>query len=104
MPSRKKTRNAVKKEDKPIDNDDDDPRAEPEPRQTTKTTPVKVFLTKGYWLGKYEVTQSEWKQVMQTEPWKSRDEMTEGADFPATFVSWGDTMKFCRKLTEQERQ
>ena len=76
----------------------------PEPRQTTKITPVKVFLTKGYWLGKYEVTQSEWKQVMKTEPWKGQDFTKEGADYPATFVSWNDAIDFCRKLTEQERQ
>jgi formylglycine-generating enzyme required for sulfatase activity len=33
---------------------------------------VGVTLTTGFWLGKYEVTQSEWKQVMKTEPWKGR--------------------------------
>jgi formylglycine-generating enzyme required for sulfatase activity len=81
-----------------------DPNDEPEPRQTTQITPVKVFMTKGYWLGKYEVTQSEWKQVTKTEPWKDQEFTKEGADFPATFVNWDDAMKFCLKLTEQERQ
>ena len=64
---------------------------------------VKVFLTQGYWLGRYEVTQSEWKEVMQTEPWKGKDSMKEGADYPATFVSWNDATDFCGKFTEQER-
>ncbi len=63
-----------------------------------------VTLTTGFWLSKYEVTQSEWKQVMRTEPWKGQDFTEEGADFPATFVSWNDAVDFCRKLTEQERQ
>src|SRR5262245_35629577 len=36
----------------------------------TRIATVKVLLTQGYWLGKYEVTQSEWKAVMQTEPWQ----------------------------------
>ena len=112
---------AAKKEDKPGDDDVDpndepaaknddvaiddevDPKDEPEPRQTTITTPVKVFLTKGYWLGKYEVTQSEWKQVMKTEPWKGQDFTKEGADFPATWVGWSDATDFCRKLTDRER-
>src|SRR5262249_44349503 len=31
---------------------------------------VEVTLTNGFWLGRCEVTQSEWKQVMSTEPWK----------------------------------
>ena len=63
-----------------------------------------VTLTKGYWVGKYEVTQSEWKQVMKTEPWKEKTLNKEGADYPATFVSWNDAIDFFRKLTEQERQ
>jgi formylglycine-generating enzyme required for sulfatase activity len=64
---------------------------------------VKVFLTKGYWLGKYEVTQSEWKQVMKTEPWKKQIATKEGADFPVTYVDWNDAIDFCQKMTEQER-
>jgi formylglycine-generating enzyme required for sulfatase activity len=73
---------------------------------------VKASLTQGYWIGKYEVTQSEWKQVMETEPWmydkwaaiqKARD-TPEGADYPATYVSWDDAIDFCDELTKQERQ
>lgn len=65
---------------------------------------VEVTLTNGFWLGKYEVTRSEWKQVMGTEPWKGRKFTKEGADYPATRVRWHDAVDFCRKLTEQERQ
>lgn len=73
---------------------------------------VEVTLTRGIWLGKYEVTQGEWKQVMRTEPWTDKDLVEEtaddfpkaGADFPATFVSWNDAVAFGRKLTELERQ
>jgi len=71
--------------------------------QIGKTTPVKVFLTRGYWLGKYEVTQAEWKQVMATDPWKGAKLTKEGDDFPATSIIWNDAMEFCRKLTQQER-
>ncbi len=72
---------------------------------------VNVTLTKGFWLGRYEVTQSEWKQVMMTEPWKDKrfteDEIElskEGDAFPATFVSWEDATQFCQKLTDEERR
>jgi len=98
---------AAKKQDKPNNDDDEvDPKDEPasKPRLTKRIAPVKVFLTQGYWLGKYEVTQSEWKQVMNSEPWNGQDCTKEGADYPATFVSWDDAVDFCRKLTEQERQ
>ena len=68
---------------------------------------VNVTLTKGFWLGKYEVTQDQWKQVMGTTPWKEndkvKDHVKEGDDFPATYVSWDDAVTFLDKLTSQER-
>jgi sulfatase modifying factor 1 len=66
---------------------------------------VEVTLSKGFWLGQHKVTQSEWRRVMQTWPWSGQDFVKEGKpnDYPATYVSWEDAMKFCEKLTEQER-
>jgi formylglycine-generating enzyme required for sulfatase activity len=96
------TEPAAEKDNEPAD--DDDPNDKPALKPQKIITPVKVFLTRGYWLGKYEVTQSEWKQVMKTEPWKGQDFTKEGADFPATWISWEDATDFCRKLTEQDRQ
>ena len=57
-----------------------------------------VTLTKGYWLGKYEVTQRQWRTVMESNPSKFV-----GDDLPVEQVSWEDAMEFCRKLTERER-
>jgi len=66
---------------------------------------VQVTLTRGFWLGKYEVTQTEWKQINKTEPWKGQKSITkEGGDLPAAKVSWDDAVAFCRNLTEQERK
>src|SRR5262249_34851782 len=95
---------AAKRDDGP--RDDDDPKDKPasQARQATRTTPVKVFVAKGYWLGKYEVLQSEWKPVMKTVPWKDQRFTKEGADFPATCVTWDAAMEFSGKLNEQERQ
>ncbi len=71
---------------------------------TLKITPVKAVLKQGYWLGQYEVTQSQWKAVMKSEPWKSNPLLTKDrADSPATYVSWADAVEFCRRLTEHER-
>ena len=104
---------AVENVETPISDDDEvdlednlAPKKSDEARrqQVTKITPVKVFVTTGYWLGKYEVTQAEWKQLMRTEPWKGKNLTKDGDDFPAMYVSWDDAMTFCRKLTEQERQ
>ncbi len=96
------TEPASEKDGEPAD--DDDPNDKPALKPQKIITPVKVFLARGYWLGKYEVTQSEWKQVMKTEPWKGQNLTKEGADFPATWISWEDATDFCRKLSDQERE
>ena len=58
----------------------------------------KVTLTKGFYLGKYEVTQAQWTVVMETNPSEFA-----GDHLPVEMVSWKDAMEFCRKLTELER-
>jgi len=64
---------------------------------------VQVSLTKGFWLGQHEVTQLKWQRVMDTAPWRGERFVQEGDNYPATYVSWEDAMKFCEKLTEHER-
>lgn len=65
---------------------------------------VQVTLTKGFWLGRNEVTQSEWQRVMRTAPWSGMRYIKEGDDYPATYMTWGEAVKFCETLTEQERR
>ena len=55
----------------------------------------RVILTRGYWLGKYEVTQEQWQAVMGGNPSRFR-----GPDLPVEQVSWEDAKKFCNKLNE----
>ena len=50
----------------------------------------------GYWIGKYEVTQAQYKAVIGTNP-----SFFTGDNQPVESVSWNDTMKFCRKLSEK---
>ena len=64
---------------------------------------VDVTLTQGFWLGKTEVTQAQWKAVMKTTPWENDGYVKKGSDYPAVHVSWEDAMSFCQKLTEKER-
>ena len=65
---------------------------------------VTVTLTQSFELGKYEVTQGEWKKVMGTEPWKGLAGVQADKDCPATYVSWDDATAFCEKLTAIERK
>ncbi|MBT5716310.1 MAG: SUMF1/EgtB/PvdO family nonheme iron enzyme, partial [Opitutae bacterium] len=57
-----------------------------------------VTLSEGYWLGKHEVTQSEWEKVMGSNPSHFK-----GADRPVERVSWKDVTSFCDKLTMMEQ-
>ena len=65
---------------------------------------VEVTLTQGYWLGQTELTQGQWKAVMGTEPWKGEKYVKEGANYPATYVSWEDAMSYLKTLTARERR
>ena len=53
-----------------------------------------VTLTRGFHLGKYEVTQSQWEPVMGLNPSRFK-----GATKPVEQVLWKDAMEFCRRLT-----
>lgn len=64
---------------------------------------VTVNLTKGYWLATLPVTQSEWKKVMASEPWKKNLFTKNGDNFPVTYITWDNAMEFCQKFTNEER-
>jgi formylglycine-generating enzyme required for sulfatase activity/large-conductance mechanosensitive channel len=57
-----------------------------------------VTLTNPFWLGKYEVTQMQWRAVMENNLSKFK-----GDSLPVDMVSWNDAVVFCQKLTEQEQ-
>ena len=63
---------------------------------------VAVTLPRPFWLGKTEVTQGQWEQVMGTKPW-SGEVGKSWADLPATHVNWDEVIEFCKKLTQRER-
>jgi formylglycine-generating enzyme required for sulfatase activity len=58
-----------------------------------------VTLTKGFYLGKYELTQAQWERVMGNNPSSFK-----GAGHPMETVTWNDAVAFCKKLTEMEKK
>lgn len=50
-----------------------------------------------YEIGRYEVTQKEWRSVMGTNP-----SYFQGDNRPVEQVSWNDVISFCNKLSESE--
>ncbi len=61
-------------------------------------TQHEVTLTKGYWLGKYEITQAQYEAVMGTNPSEFK-----GADRPVEKVNWFDAIDFCIELETVEK-
>ena len=62
-------------------------------------TQHRVTLTKGYWLGKYEVTQRQWESVMGVNPSRFK-----GPDRPVESVSWEDCQRFIAKVDAEARK
>ena len=59
-----------------------------------------VTITRGFYLGKYEITQGEWEAVMGTRPWWRRGYVRENPDHPAVYISWNDVQGFVQRLNE----
>ena len=57
-----------------------------------------VVFTKGFYLGKYEVTQKQFEEVRGYNPSKFK-----GGNLPVESISWWKADNFCTYLTENER-
>ena len=64
-----------------------------------------VTIKKPYYIGKYEVTQGEWKKVMGSNPSVFQgSKVTDDADrHPVDSVTWNDAQAFVRKLNAMEK-
>jgi formylglycine-generating enzyme required for sulfatase activity len=58
-----------------------------------------VILTKGFYLGKYEVTQEEYQKIMGINPSQFK-----GAEFPVDSVLWNDAEAFCKTINRKEKR
>ena len=56
-----------------------------------------VEISRGFWLGKYEVTQSQWKSVMGSNPSHHKDEGTDRPNHPVERVTWYEVQEFIRR-------
>ena len=57
-----------------------------------------VKILKPFYIGKYEVTQNQWREIMGNNPSSFK-----GDNLPVENVSWTDAQNFIEKLNEKER-
>ena len=71
----------------------------PDPRSHVKVfSPAHpVVLTRGFYLGKFEVTQKQYQKVMGLNPSKFR-----GENLPVEMITWFDAVAFCETLNAKE--
>jgi len=67
----------------------------------TNETEHNVTLTKGFYLGKYEVTQAQYEVVTGSNP--SEFNATGNGNRPVEKVTWTEAVAFCTQLTTQEQ-
>jgi formylglycine-generating enzyme len=72
-----------------------------EPERRPGEDQVEVKLSRGFWAGKYEVTQGQWQRVVGAFPGERT--AGEGQEFPVYAINFAEAEGFCRKLTEQAR-
>jgi formylglycine-generating enzyme required for sulfatase activity len=58
-----------------------------------------VYLTRGFWMGQYEVTQAEFQGVMGRNP----STFTGKPNRPVERVTWDDANQYCQNLTVSEQ-
>lgn len=63
-----------------------------------------ISITEGLYMGESEVTQRQWTQVMNTQPWTDLHNVEIGPDYPAVGITWNEANEFCKKLSAWARR
>ena len=58
-----------------------------------------IVISRGFEMGKYEVTQAQWEVVMGNNP-----SAFKGQELPVTNISWNDTQEFFKRLQTHDAQ
>lgn len=59
--------------------------------------PVHQVVVKSFYIGKFEISQKEWNEIMSSNPSSFK-----GNNLPVENISWFDALNFCNELSEKE--
>ena len=62
--------------------------------------PCKVAITKGFWIGKFEITQEQYSRITGTNPCAG-SRYGEGDSLPVYNISWYEAVSFCNMLSKR---
>jgi len=65
-------------------------------RDADESRQTRVIVARGFWIGRCEVRQSEYQQLMSNNP----SNETGDANRPVERVSWFEAMEYCKKLSQ----
>jgi formylglycine-generating enzyme len=71
-----------------------------EPERRPGENQVEVTLTRGFWIGAYEVTQGDWKRMVGELPGEITLGGGEGDSLPVYNLNYAEAEEFCRRFTE----
>jgi len=60
-----------------------------------------VTISKPFYMGIYEVTQAQWRAVMDSEPWEGKKYVKSGPGNAASRISWDNASKYCQILSKK---
>ncbi|MDD2320945.1 MAG: formylglycine-generating enzyme family protein [Geobacteraceae bacterium] len=63
--------------------------------------PLHEVCVDGFWMGKTEVTQGQWKKIMDDNPSYNTSLFKNTDNYPVEKVNWNDIQEFIRKLKQQ---
>jgi formylglycine-generating enzyme required for sulfatase activity len=76
-----------------------------EPGRRADEAQVRVTLTRGFWMGRTEVTQGEWRRICGAWPDRApSSQFGEGDDYPMYWVNYSEAGMFCDRLTAEARR
>lgn len=62
--------------------------------------PLHQVTIDGFWMGRHEVTQKQYREIMNTDPCAD-SKYGKGDDYPVHYVNWHDAVKFCKLFSNR---